>query len=44
MITTTTIGQWIDSLDRVEYALIVSILWITMLTIIIVAESGRGRK
>lgn len=40
----TSFGQWIDSLDGVERAIIIAILWITMLTIVIVAESGRGRK
>lgn len=40
---TTTLGQWIDGLDRVEYALGVSILWIAVLTLIIMAEFGRRK-
>ena len=39
----TSVGQWIDGLDRVEYALGVSILWIAVLTLIIMAEFGRRK-
>jgi hypothetical protein len=40
---TTTLPNWIDRLDRVEYALLTAILWITVLTIILVAERGRRK-
>lgn len=35
MITTITLGQWIDSLDAVAYSLTVSILWIVAITLIV---------
>jgi len=44
MIQAMTFAQWIDSLDGVERALIIAILWITAVTIIIVAEYGRNRR
>jgi len=34
----TSLGEFIDGLDRVEYALIIAILWIAVLSIIIIAE------
>ena len=40
----TTIGQFIDRLDGVEYALLIAILYFAAVTIIIVAEYGRNRK
>lgn len=39
-----SIGQWIDSLDGVERALIIAILWITTISIILIAEFNRPRK
>lgn len=41
---TTTLPQFLDSLDGVERALIIAILWITAVTIILVAEYKRPRK
>ena len=40
----TSFGQWLDSLDGIERALIIAILWLTAISIIIVAEYGRNRK
>ena len=34
MITTITIGQWLDSLDAVAYSLLVATLWIGAITLI----------
>jgi hypothetical protein len=44
MIQAMTIGEFIDGLDGIERALIIAILYITAVTIIIVAEYGRNRK
>jgi hypothetical protein len=40
----TSLGEFIDGLDGVERALIIAILWLTAISIIIVAEHGRNRK
>jgi hypothetical protein len=40
----SSFGEFIDGLDGIERALIIAILYITAVTIIIVAEYGRNRK
>jgi hypothetical protein len=35
MITTITIGQWIDSLDAVAYSLLVAALWIAAIAVVV---------
>jgi predicted tellurium resistance membrane protein TerC len=33
--TTTTLGQWIDSLQGAEYAALVAVLWIGVIMLVV---------